>query len=101
MEIIYDIKTSHNPILKGVDNVTITPSGDVMVAEDRDNMQLIVLTPDDRVIPFLQIIGHEKSEIAGPAFDPTFQRMYFSSQRGSLGKSSGGITYEISLKEDV
>jgi secreted PhoX family phosphatase len=100
LEIIYDITTSYNPILKGVDNLTITPSGDVMVAEDLHKMQLVVLTPDSRVIPFLQIIGHERSEITGPAFDPTFQRMYFSSQRGSLGKSPGGITYEISFKED-
>jgi hypothetical protein len=71
----------------------------VMVAEDRDDMQLIVLTPDRGVVPFLQIIGHDTSEITGPAFDPNFQRLYFSSQRGSLGKSSGGITYEISRIE--
>jgi len=100
LEIIYDVANSYNPILKGVDNLTISPSGDVMVAEDLGNMQLVVLTPDDKVIPFLQIVGHEKSEITGPAFDPTFQRLYFSSQRGSLGKSSGGITCEISLKDD-
>jgi len=96
LDIIYDVESSQNPILKGVDNLTITPSGDVMVAEDLDNMQLVVLTPDNKVIPFLQIMGHELSEIAGPAFDPTFQRLYFSSQRGSLGNDSGGITYEIS-----
>ena len=101
LEIIYDIRTSYNPILKGVDNLTITPSGDVMVAEDLDNMQLVILTPDSKVIPFLQIIGHQKSEITGPAFDPSFQRMYFSSQRGSINKSIGGITYEISHKEGI
>jgi secreted PhoX family phosphatase len=99
LEIIYDVASSLNPILKGVDNLTITASGDVMVAEDLDNMQLVVLTPDNKVIPFLQIVGHERSEITGPAFDPTFQRTYFSSQRGSLGESSGGITYEISRIE--
>ncbi len=99
LEVIYDVASSHNPILKGVDNITITPAGDVMVAEDNDDMQLVVLTPDDRVIPFLQIVGHETSEITGPAFDPNFERLYFSSQRGSLGKSSGGITYEISRIE--
>ena len=99
LEIIYDVASSYNPILRGVDNLTITPSGDVMVAEDLSDMKLVVLTPDNRVIPFLQIIGHEKSEIAGPAFDPSYQRLYFSSQRGSLGESSGGITYEISRIE--
>jgi len=99
LEIIYDVASSYNPILKGVDNLTITPSGDVMVAEDHGDMQLVVLTPDDKVIPFLQIVGHERSEITGPAFDPSFQRLYFSSQRGSLGNSSGGMTYEISRIE--
>ncbi|MFT5521268.1 MAG: hypothetical protein ACI9IA_001869, partial [Enterobacterales bacterium] len=54
------------------------------------------LTQDQKVIPFLQIIGHKRSEITGPAFDPTYQRMYFSSQRGVLGSGAGGITFEIS-----
>ncbi len=95
IEVIYDVETSSNPILSGVDNVTITPAGDVLVAEDRGNMQLIVLTPDDQVIPLLQIVGHEQSEICGPAFDPSHQRLYLSSQRGSLGVSAGGMTFEI------
>ena len=96
LTIVYDIATSNTPILKGVDNVTITASGDVLIAEDGDDMQLVVLTPDERVIPLLQVIGQDRSEITGPAFDPSYQRLYFSSQRGSVGNSSGGITYEIS-----
>jgi len=99
LEVVYDIKTSYNPILKGVDNITITPTGDVVVAEDLDDMQLVVLSPDDRVFPLLQVEGHKRSEITGPAFDPTFQRLYFSSQRGFLGKTTGGITYEISRSD--
>lgn len=96
LTILYDIATSNTPILKGVDNVVITATGDVLIAEDGGNMQLVALTSDKRVIPLVQILNHEGSEITGPAFDPSHQRMYFSSQRGSLGKSSGGITYEIS-----
>jgi hypothetical protein len=98
LEVIYDIATSANPILSGVDNVVITPAGDVLVAEDGGNMQLVVLTPANKIIPILQIIGHERSEITGPAFDPSYQRLYFSSQRGTLGRSEGGITYEISFQ---
>ncbi|PCJ22461.1 MAG: translocation protein TolB [SAR86 cluster bacterium] len=96
LTIVYDIATSDTPILKGVDNVVISAAGDVLIAEDGGDMQIVVLTPDARVIPLVQIIGHDNSEITGPAFDPTYQRLYFSSQRGSLGKSAGGITYEIS-----
>jgi uncharacterized protein len=95
LEVLYDVETSSNPILTGVDNVVITSSGDVLVAEDGGDMQLVVLT-DDRVIPLLQIVGHERSEITGPAFDPSYKRLYFSSQRGSEGRSAAGITYEIS-----
>lgn len=32
---------------------------------------------------------------AGPAFSPDGRRLYFSSQRGTSGSSSGGITYEV------
>ena len=98
LEVIYDVATSANPILSGVDNVVITPAGDVLVAEDGGNMQLVVLTPANKIIPILQIMGQERSEITGPAFDPSYRRLYFSSQRGTLGRSEGGITYEISFQ---
>lgn len=95
--VIYDVATSSNPVLSGVDNLTITPAGDVLVAEDGGDMQIVVLTPDQRIIPLVQIPGHDRSEVTGPAFDPAFQRLYFSSQRGPEGNSANGITYEISL----
>ncbi len=101
LEVLYDVQTSDNPILSGVDNVVITPTGDVLIAEDGDDMQIVVLTDEGGVAPLLQMIGHDQSEIAGPAFDPSYQRLYFSSQRGSLGKSSGGITYEVSRSDIV
>jgi hypothetical protein len=95
LDVVYDHATSENPILSGVDNVAITPSGDVLVAEDGSDMQIVVLTPSGRVVPLVQIIGHERSEITGPAFDPYFQRLYFSSQRGALNLHEAGITYEV------
>ncbi len=101
LDVIYDIETHANPILKGVDNVVITATGDVLVAEDGGDMQIVILTPDNRVAPLLQVVGHDSSEITGPAFDPGYQRLYFSSQRGSLGKSIGGITYEISRSDVI
>ena len=96
LDVLYDLATSAEPILSGVDNVVITATGDVVVAEDGGDMQIVVLTPGHRIFPLLQIVGHDASEITGPAFDPGFQRLYFSSQRGAVGNSNGGITYEIS-----
>ncbi|GAA4558594.1 hypothetical protein [Planotetraspora kaengkrachanensis] len=47
--------------------------------------------------PPTRILGQSSSEITGPAFSPDGRRLYFSSQRGTSGHStgSGGITYEV------
>ncbi|MEU6688497.1 alkaline phosphatase PhoX [Streptomyces sp. NPDC046832] len=81
--------------LTGVDNITGASSGDLFVAEDGGNMEICVITPDDVVASFLRIDGQSASEITGPAFSPDGTRLYFSSQRGTSGSSSGGITYEV------
>ncbi|MFE5711502.1 alkaline phosphatase PhoX [Streptomyces sp. NPDC056501] len=81
--------------LTGVDNITGTTSGDLFVAEDGGNLEICVITPDDIVAPFLRVTGQSSSEITGPAFSPDGSRLYFSSQRGTTGSSSGGITYEV------
>ncbi|MFC8077913.1 alkaline phosphatase PhoX [Streptomyces sp. NPDC057307] len=81
--------------LTGVDNVTGSSSGDLFVAEDGGNLEICVITPDDVVASFLRVGGQSGSEITGPAFSPDGSRLYFSSQRGTSGSSSGGITYEV------
>ncbi|MCL7456774.1 alkaline phosphatase PhoX [Micromonospora echinofusca] len=81
--------------LTGVDNITGARSGDLYVAEDGGNMEINVITPAGVVAPFLRITGQSSSEICGPAFSPDGSRFYFSSQRGTSGSSSGGITYEV------
>jgi secreted PhoX family phosphatase len=87
---------TENPPLTGVDNITGDVShGDLHVAEDGASMRIRVITPDDIVAPFLRITGQSFSEICGPAFNPAGDRLYFSSQRGTSGSSSGGITYEV------
>ncbi|WP_406267611.1 PhoX family protein [Streptomyces sp. NBC_00191] len=81
--------------LTGVDNVTGSSSGDLFVAEDGGNLEICIITPDDVVAVFLRVNGQSSSEITGPAFSPDGTRLYFSSQRGTSGSSSGGITYEV------
>ncbi|MFI6639825.1 alkaline phosphatase PhoX [Streptomyces sp. NPDC050504] len=97
IELAYDdsLVPSGAAPLTGVDNVTGTSSGDLYVAEDGGNMEICLITPDDKVAPFLRIEGQSGSEITGPAFSPDGTRLYFSSQRGTSGSSSGGITYEV------
>ena len=96
INIIYDIRKSKDAILSGVDNLTITPSGDVLVAEDGGNMQIVAITPNHQIMPIVQVVGHERSEICGPAFNPSHDRLYFSSQRGQTGANSDGVIFEIS-----
>jgi secreted PhoX family phosphatase len=97
VSLAYDdsLVTSGTAPLTGVDNVTGTASGDLYVAEDGGNMEICVITPQGVVAPFLRIGGQSGSEITGPAFSPDGRRLYFSSQRGTSGSSSGGITYEV------
>ena len=98
-------------ILSGVDNVTVDAgSGDIFVAEDGGNMEVVMISPDGVIAPFVRIAapGHEGSEVTGPCFSPRRDRLYFSSQRGpsprpvseilpgvTVPGSNGGVTYEV------
>jgi secreted PhoX family phosphatase len=92
IRVIYDDNTSPNPALTGVDNIVGSASGDLFIAEDGGNMELVMIEPDGAVSVFLRVINQSGSEIAGPAFSPDGTRLYFSSQRGGTGS---GITYEV------
>jgi secreted PhoX family phosphatase len=91
LTVLYDAALDPTMQLTGVDNVTASRSADLFVAEDGGNMELVMLTPDGVVAPFLRVVGQNGSELAGPAFDPSGRRLYVSSQRGG----GAGITYEI------
>lgn len=94
IECIYASALYPDAPLRGVDNVVVSPSGDLFVAEDGPGMGISIITPDSRVARFLQVVGHEGSEVTGPAFDPSGGRLYFSSQRGPAG-SGLGVTFEV------
>ncbi|WP_415950226.1 alkaline phosphatase PhoX [Streptomyces sp. KLOTTS4A1] len=95
IELAYDDSLVRRAPLTGVDNITGSASGDLFIAEDGGNMEICMITPEGVVAPFLRIGGQSGSEITGPAFSPDGSRLYFSSQRGTSGSSSGGITYEV------
>jgi hypothetical protein len=95
IKVIYDIKTSQNPILSGVDNVTVDNNGYIYVCEDGGDMQIVMLNENGLILPILQIHGQDGSEITGVAFTQDNTRMYFSSQRGPSSGGNLGITYEV------
>lgn len=91
--VVYDPEQQPSPSLRGPDNITTTPAGDLLVAEDGGDMELVLVATDGRTLPMLRVDAEAESELAGPAFDPSGRRMYFSSQRG--GPEGMGTTYEI------
>jgi secreted PhoX family phosphatase len=94
LSVVYNAALYLQPVLTGVDNIITNTAGDLLVAEDGGDMQIVVLSTG-KVLPLLQVVGHNRSEIAGPAFSPDGSRLYFSSQRGKTGRVEDGITFEI------
>jgi secreted PhoX family phosphatase len=88
IELVYDGSST----LNGVDNITATPDGDLLVAEDGGDMELVLVDASGRVQALLQCTD-TGSELTGPAFDPSGTRLYFSSQRG--GPEGFGRTFEV------
>ncbi|HWJ97195.1 MAG TPA: alkaline phosphatase PhoX [Acidimicrobiales bacterium] len=97
-------------VLSGVDNITVDhATGDLFVAEDGGNMEVVLISADGTVAPFARVAEDPTgSEITGPCLSPDRTRLYFSSQRGPSPKMlkevipgctfdarNAGITYEI------
>lgn len=96
IDIVYDDNLFAEPVLQGVDNVVVTPGGDIVVSEDGGDMQVVAVSPDGSVFPLVQVLGQDASEVTGPAFSPDGQHLYFSSQRGTAGQPGmDGITYAV------
>ena len=92
--LLYDDDLTSDPVLTGVDNVFVAPgSGDVLVAEDGGDLDVVLITPQRQFARLLKVTGsaHGGSELTGPALNPAGDRFYFSSQRGFRD----GVTYEV------
>jgi secreted PhoX family phosphatase len=94
IEVIHDPVVHPDSPLRGVDNITVSKSRDLYVAEDGGDMQICLITPERVVAAFLELEGHDGSEITGPAFNPAGDRLYFSSQRG-VNNQGFGVTFEV------
>lgn len=97
IDLIYDKQTQQafNPGIDDVDNLVVSAGGDVLVAEDGAEMRLVVVGADVTPFELVNVVGQRDSEICGPAFCPTGERLYFSSQKGYAGDHTDGRIYEL------
>ncbi len=98
---VYDDDAFPQPVLDSVDNIVVTPGGDLVIVEDKaePNQQAVALCADGRIVPLVEVSGQDGSEVTGPAFSPDGRHFYFSSQRGPGANAStgtAGITYCVS-----
>jgi hypothetical protein len=102
IEVAYDGNVLADPPIKQVDNVTVSPSGDLFVCEDPGDIAMGIVTPEGEAARFLQVVGpgqvnpvatdeNVQSEITGVIFDPSGKRMFFSAQRSFVV----GVIYEV------
>ncbi len=116
VELIFD-NEQITPGFDDVDNLVVSPAGDVLVSEDLTvsgrAIRIMVVIPNQPAKVLVEV-RHEGSEICGPAFSPDGSRLYFSSQRGPNipggqnllnyvpgGPGVGtGVTYEVTIPEE-
>jgi uncharacterized protein len=110
LEILYDkAALGADAPLSGVDNITVSPSGDVFVCEDGADHDICMITPEFEVTRFLKLdpVKHagpsdpnpfKGNETVGVVFSPDGERMYFGAQRSFpiAGLLPAGVVYEIS-----
>ncbi|MDP3272774.1 MULTISPECIES: alkaline phosphatase PhoX [unclassified Limnobacter] len=91
------------PKMMGVDNLSMTLDGEMIVVEDGGDMRAMVLLPDRSTIPLLRLPGDAGgTEVTGPAFSPDGRRLYVSNQRAlrngeTVSFGQGGVVYEITM----
>jgi len=95
---VYDDSLYAEPVLDSVDNIIVTPGGDLVIVEDKTeaNQQAVAISAEGEVFPLIELAGQHGSEVTGPAFSPDGRHFYFSSQRGpgaDAPAGSAGITY--------
>jgi secreted PhoX family phosphatase len=95
IRVIYDGLSSPAAPLLRVDQLTVSPGGELFVCEDiaTKEIDLGLLEGGGKASRFLSVTGaqHAGSELTGVAFDPSGRRMYFASQRARVT----GAVYEV------
>jgi uncharacterized protein len=93
LEVVYDAAQLTDPPLTGVDNIVVAASGEAFVAEDLGTMDVVLLSPEGELTPFLRMTDPtDLGEVTGPCFTPDGTRMLVA----SYGYNNPGRIFEIS-----
>ena len=110
IEVLYDKeRLGDSAPLSGVDNITVSPSGDIYVCEDGGDLDICLVTAGFDVARFCKLDKRvhggpsaaspfKGNETVGVVFDPSGERMYFGAQRSfPIGpiEAPRGVVYEI------
>jgi secreted PhoX family phosphatase len=81
--------------LSGVDNLTVSSAGDVIVVEAPGNLEIRVLGSNGNTTAIVQVENQPGTTLSGPALSPDGRHFYFSSQSGPGLNGAPGVTYEV------
>lgn len=78
------IEPNDSTLIENADNLTVAPSGELFVCEDRgsNTARLIGVTQSGQ--PFVFAASHLKSELAGSTFSPDGSTLFFNLQKSGL-----------------
>ncbi len=78
------IEPNDTNLVHNADNLTVTPWGDLIVAEDRDGqvVRLVGVTPQGQCYTFA--MNHMRTEFAGPTFSPDGTTLFVNVQGAGL-----------------
>lgn len=77
------IESHDSELMQFADNLTVSPWGDVVVAEDKSTPRLVGITPQGEMYHIAKNVGY-KSEFAGVCFSPTGDTLFVNIQGPGL-----------------
>ena len=77
------MEPNNTRLVENCDNLTMSPKGDLVVCEDKENPRVIGITPDGHFYVIAENVGYP-SEFAGATFSPDGSTLFVNIQHAGL-----------------
>lgn len=77
------VEPNNTRLVENCDNLTMSPKGDLVVCEDKENPRVIGITPDGHFYVIAENVGYP-SEFAGATFSPDGSTLFVNIQHAGL-----------------